>query len=66
MNTWGISGPYFLLLYAALFAVTWIMVMAVRYRIRAAAGAAAVVGQPEIGLYEAAMLNGGGRGWRLQ
>jgi uncharacterized protein (TIGR04222 family) len=61
MNTWGISGPYFLLLYAALFVVAWIMVMAVRYRIRAAAGAAAVVGPPELGLYEVAMLNGGGR-----
>ena len=56
----GISGPYFLLLYAGLSSAAWTVVLAARRRI-AAAGPAAVPGQPELGLYEAAMLNGGGR-----
>ncbi len=61
MNTWGISGPYFLLLYAGLFVITWIVVLAVRQRMIVVAGTAEVSGQPELGLYEVAMLNGGGR-----
>jgi uncharacterized protein (TIGR04222 family) len=61
MNTWGISGPYFLLLYAGLFIAAWTVVLAARRRIAAPAGPAAVPGQRELGLYEAAMLNGGGR-----
>ena len=56
MNTWGISGPYFLLLYAGLFIAAWTVVLAARRRI-AAAGPAAVPGQPELGLYEAAILH---------
>jgi uncharacterized protein (TIGR04222 family) len=60
-NTWGISGPDFLLIYLALFLITWGAVLAVRERVRAAAGRASVSGQPALGLYEAAMLNGGGR-----
>ena len=58
----GISGPYFLLLYAGLLIVAWIVVLAARWwRIAARPGAPAVPDQPELGLYEAAMLNGGGR-----
>lgn len=61
MNTWGISGPDFLLLYVMLLALTWMIVLAMRWRIGAATGAAAAPDQPELDLYEAAMLNGGGR-----
>ncbi len=57
MNTWGISGPYFILLGAGLTIVAWIVVLSAWRRIAAPAGMAAVPGQPELGLYEAAMLN---------
>lgn len=61
MNTWGISGPDFLLLYFGLLIVTWVVVLAARQRIGAAVGTATASHQPGLGLYEAAMLNGGGR-----
>jgi uncharacterized protein (TIGR04222 family) len=60
MNTWGISGPDFLLLYIGLFIVTWVVVLAARQR-TGAAGTATASYPPELGLYEAAMLNGGGQ-----
>ncbi len=52
-----INGPYFLLLYAGLTIVAWIVVLSAWQRIAAPAGTAAVPGQPELGLCEAAMLN---------
>jgi uncharacterized protein (TIGR04222 family) len=61
MNTWGISGPDFLLLYIGLLIVTWVGVLAARQRIGAAAGTDTASYQPGLGLYEAAMLNGGGQ-----
>ena len=62
MNTWGISGSYFLLLYVGLFVISWFVVLAVRRRIAAAAGKAAVLDEPpRLDVYEMAMLNGGGR-----
>jgi len=42
MNTWGISGPDFLLLYAGLLVITWILVLTARQQIAAAGGTAAV------------------------
>lgn len=61
MNTWGISGPDFLLIYIGLLLVTWVGVLAARQRILAAAGTDTTSYQPGLGLYEAAMLNGGDR-----
>jgi len=62
MNTWGISGSDFLLLYAGLFVISWFVVLAVRQRIAAAAGKAAVLDEPpRLDVYEMAILNGGGR-----
>jgi len=62
MNTWGISGSDFLLLYVGLFVISWFVVLAVRQRIAAAAGKAAVLDEPpRLDVYEMAMLNGGGR-----
>ena len=61
MNTWGISGSDFLLLYVGLFVISWVAVLAVRQRIAATASRAAAPGQPHLDVYELAMLNGGGR-----
>jgi len=60
MNTWGISGPDFLLLYIGLLIITWVVVLAARQRTRSASPATAAY-QSELGLYEAAMLSGGGQ-----
>lgn len=63
MNTWGISGSFFLLIYAGLLIATWAWVLAARQRAGGMAGTSAAVGPglPELGPYEVAMLNGGGR-----
>jgi uncharacterized protein (TIGR04222 family) len=58
MNTWGISGPRFLLLYLALFAVTVLWVVLARRQVLAAGDEPAVPGH--LDPYEAAELNGGG------
>ena len=57
MSTWGISGPRFLLLYLALFAVTVLGVVLARRRALAPDGGAAV--PAHLDPYEAAELNGG-------
>jgi uncharacterized protein (TIGR04222 family) len=57
MNTWGISGPRFLLLYLALFAVTVLGVALARRRALAAGDGATVT--TRLDPYEAAELNGG-------
>jgi uncharacterized protein (TIGR04222 family) len=59
MKTWGISGPQFLLLYVALFAVTAAVVAAVRRRALAAPEGPAAT-PARLDPYEAAYLNGGG------
>jgi uncharacterized protein (TIGR04222 family) len=59
MSTWGISGPRFLLLYVALFAVAALVVVLARRR-ALAAGQGAVV-PTRLDPYEAAYLNGGGQ-----
>lgn len=63
VNTWGISGSLFLLIYAGLLVATWAWVLAARRRAGGMAGTSAAVGPglPELGPYEVAMLNGGGR-----
>jgi uncharacterized protein (TIGR04222 family) len=57
MDTWGISGPRFLLIYVALLAVTVAGVVLARRRALAAPGGAAVAAR--LDRYEAAYLNGG-------
>ncbi len=57
MDTWGISGPRFLLLYLALLAVTVAGVVLARRRALAAPAGAAVPAR--LDRYEAAYLNGG-------
>jgi uncharacterized protein (TIGR04222 family) len=57
MDTWGISGPRFLLLYAVLFAVTVGGVLLGRRRVLASGEGAA--GPARLDVYEAAYLNGG-------
>ena len=57
MNTWGISGPRFLLLYLALLAVTAGGVVLARRRVLAVPDGAA--GPARLDRYEAAYLNGG-------
>ncbi len=57
MDTWGISGPQFLLLYVALFAVTVPGVVLARRRALAGPPGAAV--PDRLDRYEAAYLNGG-------
>jgi uncharacterized protein (TIGR04222 family) len=57
MDTWGISGPRFLLLYVALLAVTVVGVVLARRRVLAAPDGAAVPAR--LDRYEAAHLNGG-------
>jgi uncharacterized protein (TIGR04222 family) len=59
MDTWGISGPGFLLLYVALFAVTLLAVRLARRRALGGPDAAAAV-PARLDTYEAAYLNGGG------
>jgi uncharacterized protein (TIGR04222 family) len=59
MKTWGISGPQFLLLYVALFAVTAAVVAAARRRALAAPDGPAAT-PARLDPYEAAYLNGGG------
>jgi uncharacterized protein (TIGR04222 family) len=58
MNTWGISGPQFLLLYLVAFAVTVLGVVLAGRRALASDGGAA--GPAHLDPYEAAELNGGG------
>jgi uncharacterized protein (TIGR04222 family) len=58
MQTWGISGPQFLLLYTALFAVTALVVVLARRRALAGPGQGAVA-PARLDPYEAAYLNGG-------
>ena len=58
MNTWGISGPQFLLLYLVAFAVTVLGVVLARRRALASDDGAA--GPAHLDPYEAAELNGGG------
>jgi uncharacterized protein (TIGR04222 family) len=57
MDTWGISGPQFLLIYLVLLAVAVLAVVLVRRWVLAADGAAAPA---RLDLYEIAELNGGG------
>ena len=57
MDTWGISGPGFLLLYLILLAVTVAGVVLARRRVLAAPDGAAVPAR--LDRYEAARLNGG-------
>jgi uncharacterized protein (TIGR04222 family) len=57
MDTWGISGPQFLLLYVALFAVTVPVVVLARRR--ALAGPPGAAAPARLDPYEAAFLNGG-------
>jgi uncharacterized protein (TIGR04222 family) len=57
MDTWGISGPQFLLLYVALFAVTVLVVVLARRR--ALAGPPGAATPARLDPYEAAWLNGG-------
>src|SRR4029450_11766309 len=57
MDTWGISGPEFLLLYVALLAVTLAGVVLARRRVLAAPDGVAV--PAHLDRYEAAQLNGG-------
>jgi len=57
MDTWGISGPRFLLIYVALLAVTVAGVVLARRRALAAPDGAAVPAR--LDRYEAAYLNGG-------
>lgn len=57
MDTWGISGPQFLLLYIALLAVTVLVVVVARRRVLAVPDGAAVPAR--LDRYEAAYLNGG-------
>jgi uncharacterized protein (TIGR04222 family) len=63
MNTWGISGSFFLLIYAGLLIATWAWVLAARQRAGGTAGTSAAIGEGSLELrpYEVAMLNGGGR-----
>jgi uncharacterized protein (TIGR04222 family) len=61
MDTWGISGPTFLVVYAGLLAVTSAVVLAIRWRLSASSdgsGLAEVRGC-DVGLYDVAMLKGG-------
>jgi uncharacterized protein (TIGR04222 family) len=58
MDTWGISGPQFLLLYVALFAVTVLGVVLARRRALAVPRHGAAV-PARLDPYEAAFLNGG-------
>ena len=60
MDTWGISGPRFLVLYVALLAVTVLVVVLARRRALAGPGEGAVV-PTRLDPYEAAYLNGGGQ-----
>jgi uncharacterized protein (TIGR04222 family) len=57
MDTWGISGPGFLVLYLVLLAVTVAGVVVARRRVLAAGDGTAV--PPRLDRYEAAYLNGG-------
>jgi uncharacterized protein (TIGR04222 family) len=57
MDTWGISGPEFLLLYVALLAVVVLVVVLARRRVLAVPDGAAVPAR--LDRYEAAYLNGG-------
>ena len=57
MSTWGISGPQFLLLYLALFAVALLGVVLTSRRALTSDGAAVPA---RLDPYEAAELNGGG------
>jgi uncharacterized protein (TIGR04222 family) len=57
MDTWGISGPRFLLIYVILLAVTVAVVVLARRQALAAPGGAAVPAR--LDRYEAAYLNGG-------
>jgi uncharacterized protein (TIGR04222 family) len=57
MDTWGISGPQFLLLYVALFAVTVPVALLARRRVLGVPEGAAVPAR--LDPYEAAFLNGG-------
>ena len=57
MDTWGISGPQFLLLYVALFAVTVLGVVLARRRVLGVPEGAAVPAR--LDRYEVAYLNGG-------
>ena len=57
MDTWGISGPEFLLLYVALLAVIVLVVVLARRRVLAVPDGAAVPAR--LDRYEAAYLNGG-------
>ena len=52
-----------MLIYAGLLVATWAWVLAARRRAGGMAGTSAAVGpgSPELGPYEVAMLNGGGR-----
>jgi uncharacterized protein (TIGR04222 family) len=59
MDTWGISGPGFLLRYVALFAVTLLVVGLARRR-ALGGGEASATGPARLDAYEAAYLNGGG------
>ena len=61
MNTWGISGPQFLVIYGAILVVTGAVVFAIRRRIcgHSDRGGLATLRAPELSPYEGAMLKGG-------
>src|SRR5947209_13171325 len=61
METWGISGPTFLAIYAGLLAVTSAMVFGICRRLSASRDGSglAELRKPDLGLYDAAMLKGG-------
>jgi uncharacterized protein (TIGR04222 family) len=61
MNTWGISGPQFLILYGTILVVTGAVVFAIRRRISGRWDRVGLAGlrAPELSPYEVAILKGG-------
>lgn len=61
MDTWGIGGPTFLVLYGGVLAVTGLVVFAICRRISGESDRSGLVGlsPPELSPYEVAMLKGG-------
>ena len=61
METWGISGPTFIGIYAAVLVVTGTVVFAIRHRLSGSSGRAGVagLGTPDLAPYDVAMLKGG-------
>src|SRR4030088_3533770 len=61
MDTWGISGSQFLVMYGAALVLGVLLVFAIRRRISGESDRSGLVGlrAPELGPYEAAMVKGG-------